>query len=41
VLSKLKVETPRKELVDAYLREIARFYGVPCGEPEDAAADGD
>lgn len=39
VLSKLKVETPRKGLVDAYLSEIARFYGVPFGEPEDAAAE--
>lgn len=36
VLQKLKVETPKKELVDAYLSEIARFYGVPFGEPETA-----
>ncbi|KAF2478187.1 DUF292-domain-containing protein [Lindgomyces ingoldianus] len=32
VLNKLKVETPKPELVDAYLTEIARFYGVPYGE---------
>jgi vacuolar protein sorting-associated protein IST1 len=32
VLQKLKVETPKPELVDAYLSEIARFYGVPFGE---------
>ncbi|KAF2659508.1 DUF292-domain-containing protein [Lophiostoma macrostomum CBS 122681] len=32
VLQKLKVDSPRKELVDAYLSEIARFYGVPFGE---------
>jgi len=28
VLSKLKVDTPPRELVDAYLREIARTYAV-------------
>ena len=28
VLSKLRVETPPRALVDAYLREIARTYGV-------------
>jgi vacuolar protein sorting-associated protein IST1 len=33
VLNKLKLETPKAELVDAYLTEIARFYGVPYGEP--------
>lgn len=33
VIKKLKVETPKPELVDAYLAEIARFYGVPFGEP--------
>jgi vacuolar protein sorting-associated protein IST1 len=32
VLKKLRVETPKPELVDAYLAEIARFYGVPFGE---------
>lgn len=32
VLNKLKLETPKAELVDAYLTEIARFYGVPYGE---------
>jgi vacuolar protein sorting-associated protein IST1 len=28
VLKKLEVQAPAQELVDAYLREIARFYGV-------------
>jgi hypothetical protein len=32
VIKKLRVETPSQELVDAYLSEIARFYGVPFGE---------
>lgn len=32
VVAKLRVETPKRELVDAYLTEIARFYGVPFGE---------
>ncbi|KAF2012204.1 DUF292-domain-containing protein [Aaosphaeria arxii CBS 175.79] len=32
VLNKLKVNTPKPELVDAYLSEIARFYGVPYGD---------
>jgi vacuolar protein sorting-associated protein IST1 len=45
VVRKLRVETPKGELVDAYLSEIARFYGVPFGEPtpepEDAAEDDD
>lgn len=36
VLNKLKVETPSPALVDAYMREIARAYGVHVpGEPED------
>lgn len=36
VLNKLKVETPSPALVDAYMREIARAYGVLVpGEPED------
>jgi vacuolar protein sorting-associated protein IST1 len=34
VLSKLRIDTPEKKLVDAYLSEIARFYGVPFGETE-------
>ncbi|KAF2730878.1 DUF292-domain-containing protein [Polyplosphaeria fusca] len=38
VLKKLKVETPSSELVDAYLTEIARFYGVPFGESSSTAA---
>jgi hypothetical protein len=37
VVKKLKVETPSTELVDAYLSEIARFYGVPFGETKTAA----
>lgn len=37
VLNKLKVETPKQELVDAYLGEIARFYGVPFGVEEEEA----
>ncbi|KAF2835634.1 DUF292-domain-containing protein [Patellaria atrata CBS 101060] len=32
VLNKLRVETPKPELVEAYLREIARTYGIPYGE---------
>ncbi|KAH8726376.1 regulator of Vps4 activity in the MVB pathway-domain-containing protein [Phaeosphaeriaceae sp. PMI808] len=36
VMKKLKVETPSHELVDAYLSEIARFYGVPFGESHTA-----
>jgi vacuolar protein sorting-associated protein IST1 len=36
---KLRVETPKTELVDAYLTEIARFYGVPFGEPEPSQDD--
>ncbi|KAI4944958.1 hypothetical protein J4E91_008303 [Alternaria rosae] len=31
VMKKLKVETPKEELVEAYMMEIARFYGVPYG----------
>ncbi|KAJ4303831.1 Vacuolar protein sorting-associated protein ist1 [Kalmusia sp. IMI 367209] len=38
---KLRVETPKTELVDAYLAEIARFYGVPFGEPDPSPADDD
>jgi hypothetical protein len=40
VVKKLRVETPSQELVDAYLAEIARFYGVPFGESK-APADED
>lgn len=43
VSSKLVVETPSKELVDAYLREIAKGYGVEW-EPassESKTDDGD
>ncbi|KAF2203120.1 DUF292-domain-containing protein [Delitschia confertaspora ATCC 74209] len=35
VLKKLKTETPSEKLVDAYLKEIARFYGVPFGSEDD------
>lgn len=46
VLSKLKTETPGKELVDAYLREICKTYGVrfpgdPLPEDEDDEEDDD
>jgi hypothetical protein len=41
VIKKLKVDTPSTELVDAYLTEIARFYGVPFGETKVAAEDED
>lgn len=41
VMKKLKVETPSQELVDAYLTEIARFYGVPFGESKAAEDDDD
>jgi len=44
VVKKLRVETPKAELVDAYLTEIARFYGVPFGaapEPDEADDDDD
>jgi hypothetical protein len=41
VVKKLRVETPSEELVDAYLSEIARFYGVPFGESKSAADDDD
>ncbi|KAF2711362.1 increased sodium tolerance protein-like protein 1 [Pleomassaria siparia CBS 279.74] len=47
VLNKLKLETPKAELVDAYLTEIARFYGVaygeaaPAEEEEEAEEDDD
>ncbi|KAF2876704.1 regulator of Vps4 activity in the MVB pathway-domain-containing protein [Massariosphaeria phaeospora] len=42
VLNKLKVETPKQELVEAYLTEIARFYGVPYGDaPASEEEDGD
>ncbi|KAK8211724.1 regulator of Vps4 activity in the MVB pathway-domain-containing protein, partial [Phyllosticta paracitricarpa] len=46
VLKKLRVETPSNELVDAYMREIARAYGVSIpgfddDEPDEEAQDGD
>ncbi|KAL1627289.1 Vacuolar protein sorting-associated protein ist1 [Neofusicoccum ribis] len=40
VLNKLKVETPAAALVDAYMREIARAYGIHIpGDPEEEEAD--
>jgi hypothetical protein len=39
VVKKLKVETPGDGLVDAYLSEIARFYGVPYGAPKTSKDD--
>lgn len=43
VIKKLRVETPKEELVEAYMTEIARFYGVPYGtsKSEDEADDDD
>lgn len=43
VVKKLRVETPKPELVEAYMTEIARFYGVPYGtsKSEDEADDDD
>lgn len=43
VVKKLRVETPKEELVEAYMTEIARFYGVPYGtaKSEDEADDDD
>jgi hypothetical protein len=41
VIKKLRVETPSQELVDAYLSEIARFYGVPFGESKAVEDDDD
>ncbi|KAF2821690.1 DUF292-domain-containing protein [Ophiobolus disseminans] len=37
VTKKLKGEIPGDELVDAYLTEIARFYGVPFGSSKPSA----
>jgi vacuolar protein sorting-associated protein IST1 len=39
VVKKLRVETPSQELVDAYLAEIARFYGVPFGDSKPVDED--
>lgn len=41
VAKKLEAKTPSEELVDAYLSEIARFYGVPFGAPKASADDDD
>jgi vacuolar protein sorting-associated protein IST1 len=41
VIKKLKVETPKDELVEAYLTEIARFYGVPYGKSKSEEDDDD
>ncbi|KAH6644343.1 increased sodium tolerance protein-like protein 1 [Boeremia exigua] len=39
VAKKLEAKTPSEELVDAYLGEIARFYGVPFGAPKTSSDD--
>ena len=41
VAKKLEAKTPSEELVDAYLGEIARFYGVPFGAPKTSSDDDD
>ena len=41
VIKKMKVETPKEELVEAYLTEIARFYGVAYGEKKSEQDDDD
>jgi vacuolar protein sorting-associated protein IST1 len=41
VLKKLKVETPSETLVNAYLKEICRTYGVPFPGDEDEEVGGD
>ncbi|KAI4646540.1 hypothetical protein J4E93_004760 [Alternaria ventricosa] len=41
VMKKLKVETPKEELVEAYMTEIARFYGVPYGTAKSEDEDED
>ncbi|EON63860.1 hypothetical protein W97_03088 [Coniosporium apollinis CBS 100218] len=47
VLKKLKIEQPRPELVEGYLREICKAYGVPFpgdnedGDEEDGEEDDD
>ena len=43
VIKKLRVETPKEELVEAYMTEIAKFYGVPYGsaKSEDGEEDDD
>lgn len=39
VAKKLEAKTPSEELVDAYLGEIARFYGVPFGASQTSDDD--
>jgi hypothetical protein len=41
VAKKLEAKTPSAELVDAYLSEIARFYGVPFGAPKTSSDNDD
>lgn len=41
VAKKLEAKTPSEELVDAYLSEIARFYGVPFGARKASSSDDD
>jgi hypothetical protein len=42
-MRKLVVDTPSAELVDAYLRELAKGYGLPWGSDtaEDVASGSD
>ncbi|KAJ4367905.1 Vacuolar protein sorting-associated protein ist1 [Didymella sp. IMI 355093] len=41
VLKKLEAKTPSEDLVDGYLGEIARFYGVPFGARKTLSDDDD
>lgn len=41
VAKKLEAKTPSEDLVDAYLGEIARFYGVPFGARKTSSDDDD
>ena len=41
VLKKLEAKMPSEELVDGYLGEIARFYGVPFGARKASSDDDD
>lgn len=40
-MRKLVVDTPSTELVDGYLREIARGYGLPWGSDPSEAVEPD
>ncbi|EDU44583.1 Regulator of Vps4 activity in the MVB pathway [Pyrenophora tritici-repentis] len=41
VVKKLRVETPKEELVEAYMAEIAKFYGVAYGSAAKSDDDDD